>query len=101
MSRNHVIESGAGSITIPASTLEQVVQRAAAGVEGARPRRPKRGLEVAVETGRARVTLELVAQHGRVLPEIGESVQKAVADALRAMCGLNVESVDVSVEELE
>jgi uncharacterized alkaline shock family protein YloU len=101
MSADHVLESEAGSITVPQSTLEQIVLRAAERVEGARPRRPRRGLEVTAENGSARVTLELVAQYGRVVPEVGEAVQSAVANALHMMCGLNVESVDVAVEELE
>jgi uncharacterized alkaline shock family protein YloU len=96
-----VIASDAGSIKVPQSTLEQIVLHAASGIEGARPRRPKRGLDVSVEAGSALVELELAAQHGRVLPEVAEAVQKAVADALRTMCGVDVQSVDVSIEELE
>ena len=101
MSAAHVIESSAGSITVPQSTLEQIVLRAAVETDGARPRRSRRGLDVAVEHGRARVTIELVAQYGRPLPDVAQRVQHAVAEALRRMCGLDVQSVNVSIEELE
>lgn len=100
MTDAHVIMAPEGSITIAAGALEQVVQRAAEGVDGARARRPKRGLDVAVDRGRALVTLELAVRYGAVVPEVAEDVQRRVADALQDMCGLAA-SVDVAVEELD
>jgi len=94
------VELGAG-ITVSHATLAQIVVQAAESVDGARVRRPRRGLEVAVEGGRARVELELAAQHGAVLPELGRAVQERVGEALRTMCGLEPAAVDVSIEELE
>jgi uncharacterized alkaline shock family protein YloU len=101
VSADLVIQSRDGTIRLPESALAQIVLHAADGVEGARPRRSRRGLDVALDGGRARVRLELVAQRGRVLPEVAAAVQAAVAGALRRMGDLDVESVDVSIEELE
>jgi uncharacterized alkaline shock family protein YloU len=46
------------------------------------------------------VTVKLAARYGAVLPEVAEEVQRQVADALARMCGVEVRSVDVVVEEL-
>jgi uncharacterized alkaline shock family protein YloU len=100
MSDTHTITTDAGAITVAAGALAHVVLAAAESVDGARARRPRRGLEVDVEAGHARVELELAVQVGHVLPEVAEAVQRRVHDALRAMCGLDA-TVDVSVEELD
>ena len=64
-------------------------------------RRPRRGLEIELENGHARVELELAARFGLVLPDVAREVQERVSGALERMCGLVVDTVDVSVEELE
>ena len=97
----YVIENEAGTIEITPGALAQVVVKAAERVDGARVRRPRRGLEIAVDDGRVRVELELAAQVGFVLPELAREVQEHVAGALHGMCGLAVDAVDVSVEELD
>jgi uncharacterized alkaline shock family protein YloU len=97
----HAIPSAAGSITIEADALAGLVVAAAERVDGARVRRPRRGLDVEVEGGRARIELELAARYGAVLPELAQAVQAAVAGALRESAGLEVAAVDVSVEELD
>jgi uncharacterized alkaline shock family protein YloU len=97
----HVIQGEAGTIEISPGALTQVVVQAAESVEGARVRRPRRGLEIAVADGRARVELELAARFGVVLPELAREVQERVAAALNGMCGLSVDAIDVSVEELD
>jgi uncharacterized alkaline shock family protein YloU len=81
--------------------LTQIVVRAAEAVEGARVRRPKRKVEVAIEDGRAHVDLELAVAYGKVLPDVARDVQRKVADAVTRMCDVVVDAVDVSVEELE
>jgi uncharacterized alkaline shock family protein YloU len=96
----HVLSQEGGSVSISDATLAQIVVQAAEAVEGARVRRPKRGLEIAVDGGRARVALELAAPYGAVLPELGRAVQEQVAGALRTMCGLAPATVDVAIEEL-
>jgi len=96
-----VVRSPEGTITVPDSVLAQIVRRAAEAVEGARVRRPRRGLEVEIDGSRAAVSLELAVRHGVVLPELAERVQERVATALRTMCGLEVEQVDLAIEELE
>ncbi len=75
--------------------------QAAELADGVRVRRPRRGVEIEVADGHARVELELAARYGAVLPELGREVQQRVAGALEGMCGLVVDAVDLSVEELE
>ncbi len=97
----HTIESRAGAIRIEGSALVALVVAAAELVDGARVRRPKRGVEVQIENGHARVELELAARYGTVLRELGEAVQQSVADALGRASGLPVTAVDVAIAELE
>jgi uncharacterized alkaline shock family protein YloU len=101
MSDGYVLREDGGSIDVTAGALAQIVQRAAESVEGARVRRPRRGLDLRLEDGRVRVELELAVRYGIVLPDLARDVQQRVADALSAMVDLDVEAVDVSVEELE
>jgi len=101
MSDGYVLREDGGSIDVTAGALAQIVQRAAESVEGARVRRPRRGLDLRLEDGRVRVELELAAQYGIVLPDLARDVQQRVADALAGMVDLDVEAVDVSIEELE
>jgi uncharacterized alkaline shock family protein YloU len=97
----HVVQARGGSLTIADAALEQIVIGAAESVDGARVRRPRRGLDVGVEGGAAHVELELAAPFGSVLPELGKAVQEAVREALEGMCGLRATAVDVAIEELE
>ena len=101
MSDGYVLREDGGSIDVTAGALAQIVQRAAESVEGARVRRPRRGLDLRLEDGRVRVELELAVRYGIVLPDLARDVQARVADALSAMIELDVEAVDVSIEELE
>ena len=102
MSRDgHVIEGTQGSIRIEPDALAGLVLAAAEHVEGARARRPRRGLDVSVSGGAVRVELELAARYGAVLPELARTVQEQVAAALRGSAGLTVERVDVTIEELD
>ena len=97
----HELTGPGGSVTVTPSALTQIVVHAAEQAEGARVRRPRRGLDIQLENGRARVELELAARFGVVLPELAREVQERVSGALGGMCGLTVDAVDVSVEELE
>jgi uncharacterized alkaline shock family protein YloU len=97
----HELHERAGTITVSPAALTQIVVQAAELADGARVRRPKRGLSLELAGGRARVELELVARFGAVLPDLAREVQERVAASLEDMCGLVVDSVDVSVEELE
>jgi uncharacterized alkaline shock family protein YloU len=101
MSDTHTITSDEGTVTVTAGVLSQVVVTAVAGVDGARARRPKRGLDIDVDGSRARVRLELAVRYGEVLPDVAAAVQRNVLDALREQCGLEATSIDVSVEELD
>jgi uncharacterized alkaline shock family protein YloU len=89
-----------GAISISHAALTQLVVRAAQAVEGARIRRPRRGLQIEIAGDRARVALELTARRGVVLPELARAVQESVADALETMCEIHVDAVDVSIEEV-
>jgi len=97
----HTITGPGGTIRIEGDALAALVVAAAEHVDGARVRRPRRGLSVAIADGRARVELELAVRYGASLPELGASVQQAVSEALRRSAGLEVDAVDVSIEELE
>ena len=101
MSDGYVLQEDGGSIDVTAGALAQIVQRAVESVEGAHVRRPRRGLDLRLEDGRARVELELAAPYGIVLPDLARDVQERVADALTTMVDLDVEAIDVSIEELE
>ena len=97
----HTIPGPGGTIRIEGDALAALVVAAAEHVDGARVRRPRRGLVVEIADGRARVELELAVRYGSSLPELGAAVQHGVSEALRVSAGLEVTSVDVSIEELE
>jgi uncharacterized alkaline shock family protein YloU len=89
-----------GTITMTPSALAGLVATAAEAVDGAEVRRGRRRLDVDLVDGTARVRVELTARYGVVLPELAREVQQRVADALTKMCSVDVETVDVSVEEI-
>jgi hypothetical protein len=95
-----VLRNDRGSVTVSGAALGRLVTRAAEAAPGARVRRPRRGLDVVVADGRARVSLELAVRYGEVLPDVARDVQTRVAEALRTACGVEIDAVDVSVEEL-
>lgn len=95
-----VLDEEHGTITVTPAALARLVVRAAEDIDGAEVRRGRRRLDIEVRDGDVLVRLELNARYGEVLPELARSVQEHVADALATMCGLNVEAVDVSVEEI-
>jgi uncharacterized alkaline shock family protein YloU len=89
-----------GSVSISPVALQKLVVQVAEQVEGAHVRHPRRTLRIQVEAGKARVSLELAARRGAVLPELAADVQSRVTAALRGMLEVEVDAVDVSVEEL-
>jgi uncharacterized alkaline shock family protein YloU len=93
------IVSKDGTVTVTDAALAQLVHAAAEQVDGVRVRR--RHTAIAIESGGARVGLELAVAFGRVLPEAARAVQERVASALGTMCGVDVQAVDVTVEELD
>jgi uncharacterized alkaline shock family protein YloU len=95
-----VISEPEGTLCVPAATLARIVVRAAESADGARVRRPRRGVDVEVAGGSAVVTLRLAARYGTVLPQLAEEVQGHVVSALEQMCGVEVRSVDLAIEEL-
>jgi uncharacterized alkaline shock family protein YloU len=102
MSRDGLVAQGPlGRIELPGTTLAALVATAAEQVEGARVRRPRRGLDVAVADGRVTIELELAVRLGTVVPEVAQAVQEVVAGAVAATTGLEIAAVDVAVEELD
>ena len=101
MTDPYVIRGEQGSITVAPAALTQLVVEAAESVDGARVRRPRRGLELELADGHARVEIELAARLGAVLPELARGVQERVREALTTMCGVEVDTVDVSIEEID
>jgi uncharacterized alkaline shock family protein YloU len=94
-----VIEGPEGSISVTAAALNRLVTSAVEQVAGARLRR--RGLELSISDGHATAAVAVRARYGLPLHEVARSVQERVAQVLEEMCGLEVQSVDVAVEELE
>jgi uncharacterized alkaline shock family protein YloU len=90
-----------GSVAVTDGALAQIVAQAVESVEGARLRKGRRRLVLELETGHARAELELTVAYGSVLPDVARAVQERVAEALRDMCGVVVDAVDVSIEELD
>ena len=97
----HALAGPHGPITIEGDALAGLVVVAAEEVEGARVRRPRRGLDITVSDGAAHVVVELAARYGEPLPALARAVQARVAGALRDAAGLSVTAVDVSFEELD
>ncbi len=95
-----VFRGAAGSVTVTAAALSQLVAQAVSSVDGARLRRPRRGLEIRHADGGGSVTLELSVRHGAVMPEVARAVQERVAEVLARTSGLEVERVDVEIEEI-
>ena len=95
-----VFRSAAGSVTVTAAALSRLVAQAVSSVDGARLRRPRRGLEIRHADGRATVTLELSVRHGAAMPELSRAVQERVEEALARTGGLEVQRVDVEIEEV-
>lgn len=96
-----VVDTSNGTITVTQSALTAMVMRAAESVGGAHVRKGRRRLEIDVVDGQARARIELSVPYGLVLPDVARGVQDRVAAALSTMCDVTVESVDVSVEEIE
>jgi uncharacterized alkaline shock family protein YloU len=79
------LSTDAGSITVPASTLVAVAVAAAEGIDGVRVLRRRR-----VDLDARAVRLSVSARRGEPLLELARAAQDAVADALAAMCDLDV-----------
>jgi uncharacterized alkaline shock family protein YloU len=96
-----IVQTELGRVAVAPRALQRAVVRAAEAVDGARVRRPRRGLRVEVAEGRARVSLELAVRQGLVLPETAKAVQERVAEALATMLEVRVDAVDIAIEEIE
>jgi len=95
-----VLPGPEGSITVAPAALTRLVVMAAESVDTARVRRPRRSVVLTHVDGRASVSLELAVSYGAVVPELAHAVQERVAHAVGTACGLEIERVDVSIEEI-
>ncbi len=101
MSRDDVVIAGPlGRVEVTSAAVAGLVVRAAESVRGVRVRRPRRGLGVELVGKDAHVQIGVVGPLDGVLPDVGEQVQRAVADAMRQSLGLDA-AVDLAFEELE
>jgi uncharacterized alkaline shock family protein YloU len=96
-----LVRSPQGAVVLTDDALAQIVVAAVSEVPGARLRRRLRRPAVALADGHVRAELGLAVAYGSVLPEVARGVQERVAFALTSMCGVVVDAVDVSVEELD
>jgi len=104
-----VIRLGAAEVSDQA--MGSIVRFAVESVPGARLDTPGRvsrvlpgrrgAVEWTVAGSVASVDVDVVAEHGRVLPELGDQVRTAVAEHLGRMTGLAVGTVDVTVTGLD
>ena len=94
-----VLTGPRGRITVPGAALAATVLGAAGRIPGARARRPRRGIGVEIDEGRALVRVEIAARRGEPLPGLAWSVQEAVREALALMFALDT-TVDVTIEEV-
>ena len=94
-----VVDGPLGRVELTGAALASLVARSAEMVADVHVRRPRRRLRVTVEASSVHVELDVETVVGSVLPDVGEAVQRAVADAVEASTGLPT-SVDVTFEEL-
>ena len=99
-----------GDVGVSDDALLAIVRGAVGGVDGASLDTPgrvarvlpgRRGpVEWRVEGRSIRVSVDVTAAYGRVLPDVARAVQAAIADAIATMTGLAVRAVDVTVAEV-
>ena len=94
-----VVRGPLGRVELTGTALASLVARSAATVPEIRVRRPRRGIEVVVGPASIHVQVAVEGAVGSVLPELGKTVQRAVAEAVSASTGLET-SVDVVFEDL-
>lgn len=101
-----------GSITVSPHAIAAVAARAARqsyGVvdmaskhrfDGLNARRPDRGVEVAIESGRITIDLYLVVEYGTRISSVATSVANSVEYQVEKFIGLPVAAVNVHVQDL-
>lgn len=91
-----VLAGPSGRIEIAADALDAVVSVVVGAVPGAALARGRKVVEVCADVDGTAVQVAITAEPGHVLPELGQEVQGAVAEALATLTGRPVR-VDVSV----
>jgi uncharacterized alkaline shock family protein YloU len=92
-----VLPGPEGSITVAPAALTRLVVNAAESVQGVRVRRPRRSVDIAHADGRGSVSVDLAVSYGPVVPDLAHAVQEQVAQAVAAVCGLEIERIDVTI----
>ncbi len=100
MSQEGFIVSGPlGRVELTAQALASLVTRSAEAVERVHVRRSRRRPSIIVTEDGVRIELGVEAPAGALLVQIGESVQRSVADSVTDSTGLPTR-VDVTFEAL-
>ncbi len=89
-------------VTVATQNVDGVAAIGAAGIAGL-VQRGRKGTARPVDVCRSdddgmTVTVHVQIEYGRNLRDVGAAVQQAVADAVKAQVGVDVESVDVYVD---
>jgi uncharacterized alkaline shock family protein YloU len=100
-----------GTAQVADQAIVSIVRGAVESVPGARLDAPGRVSRVlpgrrgpvswVLASDSAGFQVDVIAAHGRVLPELAAEVRAAVADNVACMTGLGVRSVDVTVSGLD
>jgi len=102
-------EPKTGKITIAPDVLETVVRLTTLAVPGVTRLTPapgvqrmlgQKGVEIEVTDQKVNATVHVVVEPGLSLLEVGRTIQREVARALKEIVGMDVEAVNVSVEDI-
>ncbi len=63
--------------------------------------RRAKGIQVEREDTRVRIYLSVRVDYGKTIPDLVKDAQKVVREAIQSMTGLEVETVDVTVEAVD
>ena len=63
--------------------------------------RRAKGIQVEREADRVRILLSVRVLYGLAIPEVASAAQRAVREAVSSMTGLEVDTVEVSVEAVD
>ena len=100
-------------LDISQDVLFGIAQLALDEVEGMTPTTPParmgeiltgrraKGIRVERDEGRVRILLSVRVTYGLAIPDVAKAAQRAVREAVSSMTGLEVDTVEVSVEAVD
>jgi uncharacterized alkaline shock family protein YloU len=94
-----VLDGPLGRIELTGAALSSLATRSAEAIAEVHVRRPRRRLRITVESTTVYIEIGVETVLGSSLPDVGDAVQRSVAQAIEASTGLPT-SVDVTFEEL-